>query len=47
MTDGIIGLVDLFGRYGYRMVPGLLSKTGWRVGHERVERIGRRKGLKV
>lgn len=35
------------GRYGYRRVTGLLNTAGWQVNHKRVERIGRREGLKV
>ena len=36
-----------FGRYGYRMVTGLLRTEGWVVNHKRVERIWREEGLKV
>lgn len=47
LTDDIIELADQYGRYGYRMVTGLLNNAGWHVNHKRVERIWRREGLKV
>ena len=47
LTDDIIELADKYGRYGYRMVTGLLNNAGWFVNHKRVERIWRREGLKV
>jgi putative transposase len=47
LTDDIIELADKYGRYGYRMVAGLLNNAGWQVNHKRVERIWRREGLKV
>ena len=47
LTDDIIELADQYGRYGYRMVAGLLNNAGWHVNHKRVERIWRREGLKV
>lgn len=47
LTDDIIELADQYGRYGYRMVTGLLNNAGWQVNHKRVERIWRREGLKV
>ena len=47
LTDDIIELADKYGRYGYRMVAGLLNNAGWHVNHKRVERIWRREGLKV
>jgi transposase InsO family protein len=40
-------LAERFGRYGYRMVTGMLRAEGWRVNHKRVERIWRQEGLKV
>ena len=46
LTDDIIELADQYGRYGYRMVTGLLNNAGWHVNHKRVERIWRREGLK-
>ena len=47
LTDDIIELADKYGRYGYRMVTGLLNNAGWCVNHKRVERIWRREGVKV
>ena len=47
LTDDIIELTAQYGRYGYRMVTGLLNNAGWHVNHKRVERIWRREGLKV
>jgi transposase InsO family protein len=43
----IIELARQYGRYGYRRVTALLKDEGWKVGHNRVERIWRREGLKV
>jgi hypothetical protein len=31
LTDDIIELADQYGRYGYRMVTGLLNNAGWHV----------------
>jgi hypothetical protein len=45
--DDIFELADQYGRYGYRMMTGLLNNAGWCVKHKRVERIWRRVGLKV
>lgn len=36
-----------YGRYGYRMITGMLNQSGWQVNHKRVERIWRSEGLKV
>ncbi|MEH6751082.1 MAG: IS3 family transposase [Paracoccaceae bacterium] len=47
LTDDIIELTREFGRYGYRMITGMLNNSGWHVNHKRVERIWRREGLKV
>jgi putative transposase len=43
----IIKLAEKYGRYGYRMITGLLRLDGWKVNHKRVERLWRREGLKV
>ena len=43
----VVELALSYGRYGYRMVTGLLHLEGWQVNHKRVERIWRREGLKV
>ena len=47
LTEAIVRLARQYGRYGYRMITGLLRAEGWRVNHKRVERIWRREGLKV
>ncbi len=47
LTARIIELATQYGRYGYRMITGLLKNEGWKVNHKRVERIWRREGLKV
>lgn len=47
LTEDIIALTKEFGRYGYRMIAGMLNNSGWHVNHKRVERIWRREGLKV
>lgn len=47
LTEDIIELARHYGRYGYRMVTGLLNTSGWHVNHKRVERIWQREGLKV
>jgi transposase InsO family protein len=43
----IIALATQYGRYGYRMITGMLRNDGWKVNHKRVERIWREEGLKV
>jgi putative transposase len=47
LTRAIIDLASEFGRYGYRRITEELHKAGWQVGHDRVQRIWRREGLKV
>lgn len=47
LTEDIIALARDYGRYGYRMITGLLDNASWHVNHKRVERIWRREGLKV
>jgi len=47
LTQRIIELACMYGRYGYRRIAALLGREGWRVNHKRVERIWRREGLKV
>jgi putative transposase len=42
-----IELGTQYGRYGYRLVTGLLRNEGWKVNHKRIERLWRREGLKV
>jgi putative transposase len=43
----MIDLAGEYGRYGYRMITGLLRNDGWKVNHKRIERLWRREGLKV
>jgi len=43
----IIALASEYGRYGYRIITGMIRNDGWRVNHKRVERIWREEGLKV
>ena len=47
MRERIVALASQYGRYGYRMITGMLRNDGWRVNHKRVERIWRQEGLKV
>jgi putative transposase len=47
LTEDIIELTREYGRYGYRMIAGMLNNSGWHVNHKRVERIWRCEGLKV
>jgi len=47
LVSEIIALAEKYGRYGYRMITGMLRFNGWQVNHKRVERIWRKEGLKV
>ncbi len=47
LTADIIALALQYGRYGYRRITAMLHRAGWVVNVKRVERIGRREGLKV
>lgn len=47
LTQAIVGLACQYGRYGYRMVTGMLKLGDLRVGKDRVSRIWRKAGLKV
>ncbi len=47
LTQRIIELACMYGRYGYRRITALLRLEGWRVNHKRVERIWKQEGLKV
>ena len=47
LVERITELATQYGRYGYRMITGMLRNEGWRVNHKRVERIWRRECLKV
>jgi len=43
----IVKLASKYGRYGYRRITALLQRDGWRVNHQRVERIWRQEVLKA
>jgi putative transposase len=43
----MVQLASGYGRYGYRKVTALLREEGWRVNHQRIERLWRQEGLKV
>jgi putative transposase len=45
-TEAIVALASEYGRYGYRGITALLQSAGGHVGKDRVQRIGRREGLK-
>jgi putative transposase len=47
LRQAIIGLASQYGRYGYRMITGLLHQEGWTVSRSRVERIWKLEGLRV
>ena len=47
LREDVVKVARRFGRYGYRMVTGMLRTKGWVVNHKRVERIWRQEGLKV
>lgn len=47
LRASIIRLASQYGRYGYRMITGLLGQEGWDVSRSRVERIWKLEGLKV
>ena len=47
LRAAIITLASQYGRYGYRLIAGLLRQAGWAVSHGRVARIWQQEGLKV
>ena len=47
LVERIVELAEQYGRYGYRMITGMLRNEGWRVNHKCVERLWRQEGLKV
>jgi hypothetical protein len=47
LRASIIRLATQYGRYGYRMITGLLGQEGWDASRSRVERIWKIEGLKV
>jgi transposase InsO family protein len=44
LTQRIIELAALYGRYGTPRITALLRRESWRVNHKRVERIWREAG---
>ena len=47
LTQRIIELASLYGRYGTPRITALLRAEGWQVNHKRVERIWKSEGLKI
>ena len=47
LTQRIIELASVYGRYGTPRITGTLDEEGWCVNHKRVERIWQSEGLKV
>ena len=47
LTQRVIELAAMYGRYGTPRITALLRSEGWAVNHKRVERIWRQAGLKV
>jgi transposase InsO family protein len=47
LRRAVIGLASQYGRYGYRLITGLLQQSGWQLSRSRVERIWKQEGLKV
>jgi putative transposase len=47
LTNRMVELAGQYGRYGYRMITGMLNLEGWKVNHKRIERLWRKEGLKV
>ena len=43
----MVELAREYGRYGYRRITAMLNSEGWRVNHNRIERLWKREGLKV
>ena len=47
LRHGVLEVANLYGRYGYRTVCGLLRDAGWQTSEAVVRRIWRQEGLKV
>jgi len=47
LTQRIIELACIYGRYGSPRITSLVRRMGWNVNHKRVERIWKREGLQV
>jgi transposase InsO family protein len=43
LTQRIIELASVYGRYGTPRITSLIRRTGWHVNHKRVERIWKRR----
>jgi len=47
LTQRIIELACVYGRYGSPRITNLVRRLGWNVNHKRIERIWKREGLQV
>jgi transposase InsO family protein len=47
LRTAIIALASQYGRYGYRLITGLLRQSGWQLSRSRVERNWKQEGLRV
>jgi len=47
LREDVVKLARRLGRYGYRLITGMLRAEGWRVNHKEVERMWRQEGLKA
>jgi len=47
LVKRMVELASQYGRYGYRLITGMLRNEGWKVNHKRIERLWRREGLKI
>ncbi len=47
LTRAIVDLATEYGRYGYRRITALLKAQSWPFNAKRVQRIGRREGLRI
>ena len=43
----MVELASQYGRYGDRLITGMLRNEDWQANHKRIERLWRREGLKV
>lgn len=44
LRQAVIRLAGQYGRYGYRLITGLLWQEGWQISRSRVERIWKLEG---
>ena len=47
LTQRIVELACVYGRYGTPRITGLIRNSGWLVNHKRIEAIWKREGLQV